>query len=195
MNLNKRIKNLSKKLKTIEESDGFICDEDGRAIINVGAENYDDIFSPYCFKGGDTLSLELDDYLCYQEAVVPLDYDLTLRFYVKNANESKRKEIQNAVKQNYESDIHTLENKTKRLNVIATWFLILGTIFTVVYFAVLSYLPKAITTTYIIDILAWIFIWEGASALIIDKRGLVRDRVRMLRLASAKVEVKEFEPY
>ncbi len=31
-----------------KDGDGFVCDDQGRAIINVGAENYDDIFSPYC---------------------------------------------------------------------------------------------------------------------------------------------------
>ena len=41
-----RIKSLKNKLKEIEDGDGFVCDEQGRAIINVGAENYDDIFSP-----------------------------------------------------------------------------------------------------------------------------------------------------
>ncbi len=52
-----RIKSLKNKLKEIEDGDGFVCDDQGRAIINVGAENYDDIFSPYCYKGGDTLSV------------------------------------------------------------------------------------------------------------------------------------------
>ena len=193
MNVRKRIKELSNELKNMENSDGFVCDDDGRAVVNIGAENYDDIFSPYCFKGGDTLSLELDDYLCYQAAFVPLDYDLTLRFYVKNADDTKRKEIQTAIKQNYESDIRTYDQKIRRLRLLAIWFLILGSIFTTAYLVIMSL--SSIAVSYIVDIFAWIFLWEGVRALVIDKRSLVRDKLRILRLAVAKVEVLEFEPY
>ena len=100
-----RVKNLKDKLKEIEDSDGFVCDEQGRAIINVGAENYDDIFSPYCFKGGDTLSSSLVEYLNQKASVIPLEYDLTIKFHIKGANDEKRKEIQSALKENYESTI------------------------------------------------------------------------------------------
>lgn len=193
MNLRSRIKNLSAQLKNIEENDGFTCDEEGRGIINVGAENFDDIFSPYCFKGGDTLSLELVDYLWEKQEVVPLDYDLTVRFNVKNADEKKRKEIQMAVRENFENDVHAAEQKLHRLAVMSTWFIIIGIIITSIYLVATSFVPVAVT--YILDILAWVFIWEGVRAYFLDRRSLKLDKIRSLRLAAAKIEVKEFEPY
>ena len=193
MNLQKRLKHLSTELKNIEDRDGFVCDDAGRAIINVGAENYDDIFSPYCFKGGDTLSLELVEYLWDKQGAVPLDYDLTINFNVKNADESKRKEIQQAVKENYENDVHTVDQKLHRLYVLASWFLALGAIFMTSYLVLMNFLPIAIT--YIIDLLAWVFIWEGVRALFLDTRNLKMDKLKSLRLAASKITVKEFEPY
>ena len=193
MNISKRIGNLSKQLKNIEDSEGFVCDEDGRALINVGAENYDDIFSPYCFKGGDTLSLELVEYLWDKQGAVPLDYDLTINFNVKNADEAKRKEIQQAVKENYENDVHAIDKQLHRLNVLAISFLVLGVLFMSTYLILSRHFSEIIT--YIIDLFAWVFIWEGVRALFLDKRNLKLDKLKSLRIAASKITVKEFEPY
>ena len=193
MNLQKRLKHLSTELKNIEDRDGFVCDDAGRAIINVGAENYDDIFSPYCFKGGDTLSLELVEYLWDKQGAVPLDYDLTINFNVKNADENKRKEIQQAVKENYENDVHAVDQKLHRLYVLSGWFLALGVVFMVAYLVLMNFLP--VMATYIIDILAWVFIWEGVRAILWDTVSLKFDKLKSLRLAASKITVKEFEPY
>lgn len=195
MNLNSRIKDLSAQLKNIEDSDGFVCDDDGRGIINVGAENFDDIFSPYCFKGGDTLSLEMVEYLWEKQAVIPLDYDLTIRFNVKNANEGKRKEIQTAVKENYENDIRGTDQKLHRLKVLSIWFIVLGIIFMSAYLLVVSFAPYLVTVEFILNLLSWIFMWEGVRAFYLDTRNLKLDKLKALRLGAAKIEVKEFEPY
>lgn len=193
MDLNLRIKKLSTELKNIEDNDGFSCDEDDRAIINVGAENYDDIFSPYCFKGGDTLSMELVEYLWEKQSAIPLSYDISLKFNVKDANEEKRKEIQMAVKENYENDIHAVDQKLHRLTVLSIWFILLGIIFGTVYVITLPFILLGVS--YVIDIMAWIFLWEGVRAIVWDRRTLRQDKIKALRLAAAKIEVKEFEPY
>jgi len=194
MNLNGRIRDLSAQFKNIEESDGFVCDEEGRGIINVGAENFDDIFSPYCFKGGDTLSLEMVEYLWEKQAAIPLDYDLTLRFNVKNASEARRKEIQTAVKENYENDIHGTDQKLHRLKVLSTWFILLGVIFIAGYLVSVAFnAPLAIS--FVLDLISWIFTWEGIRAFYLDTRSLKLDKLKALRLGAAKIEVKEFEPY
>ena len=193
MTTNGRIKQLKVKLKDLDDDDYFECDEEGRAIIEVGAENYDDIFSPYCYKGGDTLSLELVEYLKKQSGTIPLDYDLNVRFNVKNADEKKRKEIQMAVKENYEIDYMGIEQKINNLNLLSAWFIILGVVFMAIYIAISYFLPMAFT--YLVDILSWLFIWEGVRGVLLDRRDLKIAELKMLRLASAKVTIKEFEIY
>ena len=193
MTLKNRLKNLKQQLNDLEDDDIFECDKDGRAIIEVGAENYDDIFSPYCYKGGDTLSLELVEYLKKQSGTIPLDYDLNIRFNVKNADEQKRKEIQMAVKENYEIDVLGIEQKIRGLNIMAFSLISLGVLFMVAYLILINFVP--ISATYLIDILAWVFIWEGVRAFMMDKNELKIAELKSLRLASAKVTIKEFEAY
>ena len=193
MNVHGRIKDLTSQLKNIENSDGFLCDDEGRGIVNIGAENYDDIFSPYCFKGGDTLSFEMVEYLMEKQEIIPLDYDLTLRFNIKDASEDKRKEIQMAVKKNFENDIHAVDQKLQRISSLSFWFCVIGIILTAVYLVAIKFFP--IEITYLMDIMAWVFVWEGVSTYFLDRREMRIDKIKSLRLAAAKIEVKEFEPY
>lgn len=193
MKLSKRTKVLKRKLNELEDDDIFECDEEGNAIIEVGAENYDDIFSPYCYKGGDTLSLELVEYLKKQSGTIPLDYDLNIRFNVKNADEKKRKEIQMAVKENYEIDVLGLEQKIRNNTIKGIWFIAIGLIFMATYLIMINFL--SVTFTYFVDILSWIFIWEGVMTFAIDRNDLKVTELRLLRLASARVTIKEFEAY
>ena len=188
-----RVKNLKDKLKEIEDSDGFVCDEKGRAIINVGAENYDDIFSPYCFKGGDTLSSSLVEYLNQKASVIPLEYDLTIKFHIKGANDEKRKEIQSALKENYESTIYAVDQRLHRTMIFSLWFILLGVIFSALY--ILTHDKLHIAITYIIDLLAWVFLWEGIDAFYLDRRVMKIDKLKALRLATANIVTIEFEPY
>ena len=117
----KRIKRYKKELHLDDNPQGFLCDDEDRAIINVGAENYDDVFSPYCFKGGDTLPLELVSYLNQKANTIPLDYDLVIRFHVKQASEEKRREIKAAVRENYKNDIRSIDRKMNRTFVFTLW--------------------------------------------------------------------------
>ena len=128
-----------------------------------------------------------------KQAAIPLDYDLTIRFNIKNASESRRKEIQTAVKENYENDIHGTEQKLHRLTVLSVWFVVLGILFMVGYLVAVNYMPLAVT--FVLDLLSWVFVWEGVRALFLDTRSLRLDKLKALRLGAAKIEVKEFEPY
>ena len=44
--VSKRIRDIKKSLKKSAKQHSYEMNEEGQAVINVGAENYDDIFSP-----------------------------------------------------------------------------------------------------------------------------------------------------
>ena len=95
----KRIHDLRKKLRPKKQL--ILLDEKERALVDVGAENYNDIFSPFCLYDMNVLDFELEQYLNTKNETVPLEYDLSLMFHIKEANEQKRKEIDATIKQNY----------------------------------------------------------------------------------------------
>ena len=193
MLIKNRINELKSELKYKKRNNDFVIIDDERAIINVGAENYDDIFSPYCYKGGDTLSSTLVDYLQQKSNAVSYEYDLTMRFHVKNATEEKRQEIENAIKENYVNEARGIEERMHRTTIFSLLFLVLGLVFTALYLVLLHFVSTEFT--YLIDLFAWIFLWEGTDAFFLDRRVLKLNLVKAYRLATAKIEIVEFEMY
>lgn len=193
MFIGKRIKELKSALKYKRHNNDFVIIDDERAIINIGAENYDDIFSPYCYKGGDTLSSTLVDYLQQKSNAVPYDYDLTMRFHVKNATEEKRLDIENAIKENYVNEVRGLEERMHRTTVFSMWFILFGIILSSAYLFLMHFASTEFT--YLIDLFAWVFLWEGTDAFFLDRRVMQLNLVKAYRLATAKIEIIEFEPY
>lgn len=145
-----KTKNVKEQLKFNQNKNGFVCDNSNRAIIDIGAENYDDIFSQFCYKGGDTLSSNLVEYLQQKANAIPLEYDLTMRFHVKGANEEKRNEISLAVKENYKSAILGIEKRMKRTLIFSMWFLLIGLVFCTTYLLLSNIISKPIS--YLLDL-------------------------------------------
>ena len=121
------------------------------------------------------------------------EYDLTMRFHVKNATEEKRQEIENAIKENYVNEARGIEERMHRTTIFSLLFLVLGLIFATLYLVLLHFVSTEFT--YLIDLFAWIFLWEGTDAFFLDRRVLKLNLVKAYRLATAKIEIVEFEMY
>ena len=78
----------------------YDTDENGRGIIDVGAENYDDIFSYYDLNGENVLDSEFSEFLDKKAGAIPQKVELALHFHVKGATEEKCDEIDRAIKNN-----------------------------------------------------------------------------------------------
>lgn len=191
----KRLKKLRKGVafKKNINKDGFKVDEEERAIINIGAEKYDDIFSPYCYKGGDMLAAQIKEYIEKKAETVPLDYDLTLRFHIKEASDTKRKEIKDALKENFETEIRGINKRMHSNNIISILFFIIGlSVFGVAYL-ILPYVEKIIFG--LLDLFSWVFMWGALDAYLLDRRTLQNERLKKYRIMTAKIEIIEFEIY
>lgn len=189
----KRIKELKKLAKFQNDDDGFDVDSKERAIIDVGAENYDDIYSPYCYKGGDTVSRGIEDYLEKKADTIPLDYDLKIKFHVKDADPEKRKDIANALRTNYENDIRAINKRMSRNNVFSLYLLLLGLVFFLVYVFTIDIVPFWIGL--LLELMFWVLIWEALYIFFLDRHELQLEKLKKYRLLTAKIVIVEFEPY
>lgn len=188
-----RYRQLKKGMKFKTGKDGFSVDEEDRAIINVGAENYDDIFSSYCYKGGDSLAPDLVNYLEEKAEGIPLDYDLIIRFHVKGASEAKREEVKEAVRINFENDIHAIKRQMQRNNWFALMSFLIGMSLFITFIFVNSLVPKIVSG--ILELFSWVLTWEALDAFFLDRRSLQLERLKKYRLRAAKIEIIEFENY
>ena len=189
----KRIRQLKENVKYKKPEHYYEINDENQAIINVGAENFDDVFSPYCYKGGDSLSSELVAYLEEKAEGIPLEYDLVIRFHVKNASDSKREEIEKALRTNFRNDIQGIKRQLKRNDAFSLAFFGIGMILFMLY----MFLPEGTNKIVMgfLELFAWVMAWEALDAFFLDRRSMQIERLKKYRLWASKVEIIEFENY
>ncbi|MBQ3494024.1 MAG: hypothetical protein IJA69_01270 [Clostridia bacterium] len=189
----KRIRQLKESVKYKKPEHYYEINDENQAIINVGAENFDDVFSPYCYKGGDSLSSELVAYLEEKAEGIPLEYDLVIRFHVKNASDSKREEIEKALRTNFRNDIQGIKRQLKRNDAFSLAFFGIGMILFMLY----MFLPEGTNKIVMgfLELFAWVMAWEALDAFFLDRRSMQIERLKKYRLWASKVEIIEFENY
>lgn len=185
-----RIRKLRAKLKPKKQL--ILLDEKERALVDVGAENYNDIFSPFCLYDMNVIDFELEQYLDARNESVPFEYDLSLVFHIKEANEQKRKEIDTTIKQSYGSRLQSVKKKLKQNKTSALIFLIVGLILLSIKTTFL--LSSTAYVQSLMDILAWVFVWTSVEAYFLERSLLKIEQMLLLRMVTAKVEVHDFVP-
>ena len=177
----------------LSEDEWYDEDSNGRGIIDVGAENYDDVFSYYDLDGEGVLDKEFDQFLEAKADAIPMKQELALHFHVKNATESKRDEIDRTIKNHYKREVRALNRKLHR-NTMFTLYMVL---MFVVLFAI--YIPLVIfdvhfSVVFVVEIIAWVFSWEAVDQWFIHRREIKHKMLKKFRFIRADISVYEYRP-
>ena len=169
----------------------YETDVNGRGIIDVGAENYEDIFSYYDLNNTNVLDSEFEEFLNAKADAIPLTKEIALHFHVKGATEEKCEEIDKAIKDNYKRKLKAINRKLRRNAMFSLYMLLLA----VIAFAV--YIPLAMFEVHfaiveVFDIVAWVFVWEAVDNHFLSRRNLQQERLKKYRFIRADIEVLEY---
>lgn len=167
-------------------------DANGRGIIDVGAENYEDIFSYYDLNNTNVLDWEFEEFLDAKADAIPMSEELALHFHVKDATEQKCEEIDKAIKDSYKRKLKAINRQMHRNTMFSIYMLILA----VVAFAI--YIPLAMSNVHfaiveVFDIVAWVFVWEAVDNHFLTRRNLQKERLKKYRFIRADIEVLEYK--
>jgi len=186
----KKSRSLRKQTKLFED-EKFNVDEDGRGIIEIGSEDYSDIFSFYSLNNYNVLDSEFNAFLETKADAIPMKYDLTLNFHVKEPDEAKEQEIKFALKENYEREIHAINRKMRRNNVFSLYMLLMGFLFFAIYVAIVQ-LNLYFAIKVVFEIATWVFFWEAVDSFFLERRHLKIERLKKYRLLKSKIVLNEF---
>ena len=187
----KRNKDLRKNTK-LNKDEKFKIDDEGRGVIEIGAENYEDIFSYYSLNGSNVLDWEFNNFLEAKADAIPLKYDLSLHFHIKQPDEIKEQEIKYAVKENYEREIHSINRKLHSNTMFALYMLTLGILW-FVGFVLLNIFKAHFVLTAITEIGAWVFLWETVNCFFFARRQLKLQRMIKYRLMKSNIVLQDFK--
>ena len=181
----------------LSEEEKYQTDEMGRGIIDVGAENYDDLFSYYNLNGKNVLDKEFDEFLEEKADSIPIEQELAIHFHIKNADEDKKNEIVKALRDNYIRDIRAINRKLNDAKKFSLTIFGFGLIFFIAMIVLQEYkiLPDAIQP-YIfsmVEIFTWICVWEAVDSFFLERSDLKFERLKKYRFVKAFIVVKEYK--
>ena len=188
----RRLRQLRKLNKSRLVDDEFYeTDSNGRGVIDVGAENYEDIFSYYDLNNTNVLDSEFEEFLGAKADAIPLKQEIALHFHVKDATEEKCEEIDRVLKDNYKRKLKAINRKLHRNTMFTIYMLVLAAI------AFAIYIPLAIFEVHfavveLFDIVAWVFVWEAVDNHFLSRRNLQQERLKKYRFIRADIEVIEY---
>ena len=176
----------------LADDERFDVDSNGRGIIDVGAENYDDIFSYYDLEGENVLDKEFDEFLEAKADAIPLKTELALHFHVKNASEEKREEIDRVFKSHHKRQFRALKRKLHKVTMFTTYMLFMFLIFFVIYIPFVVFNVHFIAQ-FIVEIIAWVFLWEVVDQWFMHRREIKHEMLKKYRFIRADIVVYEYK--
>lgn len=164
-------------------------DDDGRVIINMTVKDDSDFLSPFSENSVSVISTDVADFIENNTHSLPPNEKLTLRVHSNCIDEKEQKIYREAIKEYYAEKYLANEKEMKRNYLIALMLLIAG----VFVLAVSVFLGEHNIElwSYIVDIAAWVLLWESVDISLLVNRTLSIQRKRYLAYLSMKIEYME----
>ncbi len=156
-------------------------------IINIKVQNKEQIISNYSYDENDKINKDLSEFIVAKSKRVHISKDIKLNFYTNEHID--KNEIQSTIKNHFHEEYLESKSELKRLNIFIITMLALG----VLTFAILVALYNRNFSNFyfemILEIAAWVFIWESVDATFLQRPKIRRKNIQMQKLSSAQVEV------
>ena len=159
------------------------CDADGRRVINMTVNDDSSFLSAYSERETTVISSEVADFIENATIATPPSAPLTLRIHSDTITADEKAEYTAAIREYY-SQKYAVTKKTYRFNVIALITLAIAGIITLL----LAFKVESHIWSEVIDIVAWVLIWEAVDIGVFRNRESNILRKRYLSYMTMKVE-------
>lgn len=160
----KRIISMNKRVgKPIEERD-----EDGLLTVNMTVRDDSNFISPFSYSDKPMLSAEAADFL--DNAIRPRRYkeELHLIIHSNVIDDKEKQEFQDAIRNYYHHSYLSQQQKGKR-EMVLSFFLLLASLAFLALMVVLDRFAGYNIFIEIVDIIAWVFMWEAADIFFLQR--------------------------
>lgn len=162
-------------------------DGEGRIIIDMTVKDDSDFLSKFSVTQTPVISGEVAEFLENSTHSVRPNEQLTLRVKSDCIDDTEKRVYKEAIKEYYAERYRANERELKVHNWIALTLAILGVV--VLAFAIFwEYKVQSVLWAEVIDIVAWVFLWEAVDIKFFQTREMRIKRKRYGALFSMKIE-------
>lgn len=183
----KQSKEIKREAKRQSSERKYKRDADGRVIINMTVKDDTDFLSVFSIGDTPVISSEVAEFLeSSTHSVLPKE-QLTLRIHSNCIDDNEKEEYRQAIKEYYTERYIANKRELKRNAMIALLLTLAGVVALVTAFLI-EYQTANLIWTEIVDIIAWVFLWEAVDISAFKNRGLRLKRFRCLAFMAMKIE-------
>lgn len=154
--------------------------------ISVKVEHSEQVFSKYSYDNKDILNKELSEYLWDNAKLVPSHKNLQIKFFSKCALD--KTEVASAIKSHYKREMIETKDEIRKANKFSLITIIFGIISLAILFVLYKKFDNYFIVT-ILDITAWVFVWEAVDVFFLRCPELKQRYRRYNKLYSSKIKI------
>lgn len=162
-------------------------DAGGRVIVNMTINDDRDFLSVFSAGDAPVISSEIAAFLENSTHSVLPNEQLTLRIHSDCIDDDEKEEYRRAIKEYYTERYITNNRELKRNGLIALFLALVGVITLAAAFLI-EYQTTSPIWTEVVDIIAWVFLWESVDISAFKNRELRVKRSRCLSFLSMNIE-------
>lgn len=186
MNMFRQIKEMRRLSREIHSRKSSGKDREGNYVINIGVSDGDTFLSPYSIDGEPLISAETAAFM--EHSVKHLRPDAPLHFVIrgKTIDETEKPKYDRAIRDYYRSEF--IENaRDIRKNTVQSIIMTLTAAFIFATAVVLDRHGTNAVILNMIDVVAWVFMWEAADIYFFQRSLLKLHRRRALSMIEAVI--------
>ena len=162
-------------------------DADGRLIINMNVKDDTNFLSVYSMTDSPVISSDVAAFIEGATEASDPNEKITLKIHSKEIDDEEKKIYDKAIRTYYKERAVAVSNELHRNNVISILLLFLGAL-VLTGAIILDYTVSSAIWSEIIDIIAWVLIWESADISLFNNSGLRIKKKRFSAFVDMKIE-------
>ncbi len=168
----------------------YLRDSDGRIIIDMNVKDDSDFLSVFSAKDTPVISGEVAEFIENSTHAVRAGERLTLRIKSKCIDNDEKEVYKKAIKEYY-SERHVAGARELKRNNLASLVLGIAGIIAIILALYLQYSFDSLIWAEVVDIAAWVFLWETVDILVFKTRHLKNSQKRYLSFIDMKIEYQD----
>ncbi|MBE5732693.1 MAG: YihY/virulence factor BrkB family protein [Clostridiales bacterium] len=175
----------NKSLTDVKKEFSPLLDENGKRYIPVSVRVEDSILSPFSPKGNPTISGEFAEFLDSQYTEMKANDQLHIDIECDTIDDEERILYEGAIRSYYKAEETRKTKELVRNNIIALIMVIIGIV--VLTVSVIFYIFSHEIVGEIIDIVAWVFVWEAVDLFFLRSPTLIREKLKCKHFIGAEI--------
>ena len=162
--------------------------DDGRVIVDLTITNDDQFLSPYSTDKHSVISSDVAEFIENSLEMVPVNDRINFHIHSDVIDEKEKKEYKEAISTYYTERYKVTRAENRRLKGIALIMALVAVFtLTVMIWLELSGLKNAVFLE-VVDIFAWVFMWEAVDIFFLRCSALRIKEKRYLSLIDSKID-------